>query len=330
MSGSSQRGLACFCGALFICALSSFPSAAQRNAYNVSGMLRDAETQRGVEHVQIELHATDDSVVSSEITRQNGIFEFDNIRPGPYYVVANISGYEPARQEVNVSVGGTAGVMVTVRRQPGVAPADASGRLDISARELALPNNARDALEKGTARLYEKKDPKGSIPYFEKVLKIAPGFYEAHYHIGMAHLFAEEFNAAEAEFRTAMAASGEKYGDAFVGLASVMLSTNRISEAEQSARRGTQLAPNSWQGHLELARALLAEGRVVEAADSAIQARSLKPDYPEIYITLANIHIRLNDTKSLLADVTTYLKLAPDGPYSAKAREIKNSVESRN
>jgi hypothetical protein len=56
----------------------------------------------------------------------------------------------------------------------------------------------------------------------------------------------------------------------------------------------------------------------------------LKPDYADIYITLANIHIPLNDTTALFADVTTYLKLAPAGPYSARGKEVQQSLSRQN
>jgi tetratricopeptide (TPR) repeat protein len=146
----------------------------------------------------------------------------------------------------------------------------------------------------------------------------------------MAEFFLHDLATAEAEFRKAISMSSEKYGDAFVALASVLEGSNRMAEAEQSARKGVELSPESWQGHLELARALLAENRTVEAEDSATKARALKPDYADTYITLANIHIRLNDTSALFADVTTYLKLAPTGPYSARAREIQQSLSRQN
>jgi len=70
----------------------------------------------------------------------------------------------------------------------------------VTARELALPKNAQEALRKGRERLYEKRDPASSLGYFAKVLKLSPDFYEADYYTGMAHLFQNQFADAERSF----------------------------------------------------------------------------------------------------------------------------------
>jgi len=71
---------------------------------------------------------------------------------------------------------------LTLRRTPGTAPIVTSAEQVVTARELALPKNAQEALRKGRERLYEKRDPASSLGYFAKVLKLSPDFYEADYY----------------------------------------------------------------------------------------------------------------------------------------------------
>lgn len=314
-------------------AVLALPAAGQgaRRFLSISGNVRDDVSQAAMENIRIELHADSGELVTQSFTTSMGAFEFGGLRAGSYLVIIQLSGYEPIRDSVNLLNASHGGLLYSLRRLPdankNAAPSD---QPSVSARELKLPPKAQDALHKGLDKLYVKKDPEGSVPFFQKVLEISPDFYEAHYYIGMAYMFTEKPKEAESAFRTAIEHSDDRYADPHIALATLMVDSKRAQDAEENARRGVELDPQSWQGHLELAKALLLLNRAPDAEKSALMARKLKPDFPNLYITLANIHIRLQNAPALLEDVNTYLKLDPTGPYSARAKEIKTSVEKQN
>lgn len=318
--------------AILSIAVLALPAAGQgaRRFLSISGNVRDDVSQAAMENIRIELHADSGELVTQTFTTSTGAFEFGGLRAGSYLVIIQVSGYEPLRDSVDLLNASHGGLLYSLRRLPdknnGVP---ASDQPSVSARELKLPAKAQDALHKGLDKLYVKKDPEGSITFFQKVLEISPDFYEAHYYIGMAYMFTAKLKEAEAAFRSAIEHSDDHYADPHIALATLLVDSKRAEDAEENARRGVELDPQSWQGHLELAKALLLLNRASDAEKSALMARKLKPDFPNLYITLANIHIRLQNAPALLDDVNTYLKLDPNGPYSARAKEIKASVEKQ-
>jgi Flp pilus assembly protein TadD len=299
---------------------------AQRGRLTLDGVLRDPDGH-GLERIEVQLHDSGGALVNAVFTGNTGTFTFTGLRTGSYTLTVNVAGYEPVRQSQEISTTVT-GVQIQLRRA-SESSAPGSKETDVSVRELALPPKARDAFQKGLDRLYQRHDPAGSLEEFTKVLHMAPDFYEADYQSGMALLFLGRTEQAEANFRKTISISQDRYGEPYVALATVLISTSRFQEAEQSARTGIQLLPDSWQGHYELARALLAENRPGEAEASAVQARTLNPNYADLYITLANIHIRLNQSNAVLADIDAYLQLAPDGTYSERAKQIKATLEKK-
>jgi len=315
------------CLLIYVFSCSSAGAQLVRHTLTIDGIVHDTNEQP-IEGIEVQLLTDSGNLVGTVYTKPTGKFEFGSLQGGEYLVLIDVAGYEPIRENVNLPGSSRSGVTLTLRRTPGTTPVVTSAEQTVTARELALPRDAQEALRKGRERLYEKHDPAGSLRYFAKVLKLSPDFYEADYYTGMAHLFQNQFGGAESSFRAAIAASHDQYGEAFVGLATVLSSTNQFAEAETSARMGLRLQPDSWQGYLELARAQLGMNRAVEAEKSAIEARQLKPDFADLYITLVNIHIRMKNDAALLQDVDAYLKLAPNGQYSSQIRHIREQITS--
>ena len=302
-----------------------------RRIVSLSGYVRDDVTQKPMDNLRIELHADTGELISQTFTNTLGEFDFIGLHPGNYVVVIQEKGYEPVRDAVDVTTASHGGLFYSLRpatSDDSKKSGPGSDQPKVSARELKLPAKAQDSLHKGLERLYANKDPGGSIPLFQKVLEIAPDFYEAHYYIGMAYMFMVRVPEAEAAFRTAIESSGDVYADPHIALATLEVDTHHPEQAVENAQRGVELDPQSWQGHLELAKALFALNRIPEAEKNGLEARKLKPDFPDLYITLANIHIRQQNATALLDDVNTYLKLAPNGAYSERAKDIKAKVEA--
>jgi tetratricopeptide (TPR) repeat protein len=69
--------------------------------------------------------------------------------------------------------------------------------------------------------------------------------------------------------------------------------------------------------------------RLVEAEKSVHDALRQKSDFPEAYLLLADIHSREEDYQSIVNDLDEYLKLAPDGPASARAKALRESAHGK-
>ncbi len=291
----------------------------------VSGSVQLATNNAEVHGIKVTLSASSGLPVDSVFTDSRGNFTFMTVPAGSYVVTIEAEGYEPYRETVNVMGRPGPRVYATLRvakNATGAPPGNA-----VSSRELSLPHKAQESFHKGLDALYTKRDPAGSLVFFGQVLLLAPDFYEAYYNQGVAYLRLHKDAEAQAALRKSIELSKDHFADAYITLASMSADAEKFTEAEPLARKGLAIQPDSWRGHYELARALFGEGLPVDAEQSAMEARRFQPGFPRLYILLANIQLRLGRNESAIADLDTYLKLEPDGPYSAQAKQLKEKTE---
>ncbi len=291
----------------------------------VTGTVQIATNSAELHNIKVTLTTGSGMPVDSVFTDSRGNFSFMAVPAGNYVVTIDAEGYEPFRESVNVMgrPGPRVYAMLKVAKDDkGALPGNA-----VSTRELALPHKAQEALHKGLDALYKKADPAGSLVFFGQVVQLAPDFYEAYYDQGVAFLKLNQQTEAEAALRKAIELSKDSFADPYMTLASMFADKDRFAEAEPLAREALAIQPDSWRGHYELARALFGEGLPVDAEQSAMECRRLQPNFPRLYILLANIQLRLGRNESVIQDLDTYLRLEPDGPYSAQAKQLKEKTE---
>jgi tetratricopeptide (TPR) repeat protein len=272
--------------------------------------------------IRVDLKRFTGETVSTAFTRSNGEFEFAGITNGAYQVVIDVQEYEPIRENVEIQNFNKAGMILYLRKplQLNVVPKGDS----ISAHQLSLPRKAQDAFQKGMERLYDKDDAQGSLLHFQKAIAGAADFYEAYFEMGVAYAHLKQLTEAEAAFRKAVELSQEHYVQAEIALAALLSNIGRFAEAEPFARLGMDLDRTMWQGHFELARALVGINQWEEAEKRALEAKAIKSDVPQVYLLLANIHIKKQNYPALVDDLESYLKIEPEGTSSAQAR---NTIE---
>lgn len=266
-------------------------------------------------------------MIAPQATDANGWFEFRGLRRTVCAIVIHQSGFEPVNLNFDLAFTSSRGNVIYLNPLPKSDQAAQASH--ISAHELSMPQGARDLMQSGKKKLYQDKDPRGSLADFEGAVATTPGYYEAYYQIGMAYLTLGRRNDAEISFRKSTEVSGDKYGEADVGLGTLMLDKGNFPEGEKLIRRGVELSPDSWMGHYELGRALLNENRIPEAKESAELARSLAPSAPIIFRLLSNIHLREKDYPALLQDLNAHIQLDPDSPAGSRARELREQVQEK-
>ncbi len=241
-----------------------------------------------------------------KVTKRNGIREELLGYPGPVVYTA---------------------LVAVASDKPSAMAAAAVPAPVVSARELGLPQGAQDALHQGLDALFKKHDAAASLPFFQKVSVMAPDFYEAAYYQGVALMELGRKKEAEDAYRSSASLSDDKFPEADFALAAILTDQNQYPEAEKLVRAGLQMAPDAWNGQLELARVLAATGRFAEAEQAALAVRKTKPDFARIYLLLANIHHQQAKNEAVLDDLNTYLKMFPTGPYVAQAKAMRAQTE---
>jgi tetratricopeptide (TPR) repeat protein len=197
----------------------------------------------------------------------------------------------------------------------------------VSVRELQIPEKARAACNKGTAR-FAAKDYAGSIPDFQKAIKAFPGYYEAYSKLGAAEMFLAQWNDAEAAFRKSIELSAGHFAPANFGLALILATvTNQFPEAESVVRAGLELNPANETGRYVLAWVLYSTSRLQEAEKIAREAVLSEPTFAGARLLLAQIHIRENNPAAVLEDLNAYLALGITGPLDEKVREVRAAAQ---
>ena len=318
-----RLGLAVF---LSLTALLFSANAGAQSRLTVSGNVYFGDQSHPAQNVLVNLSDSEQVNLGAEATNGSGGFRFYGLTRGTYTLSINASGFEPLTMEVDMRFTSEKGLSITLR--PNVKD-KVSDMGNISSHELSMPAKARDLMASGKKKLYKDKDAAGSLADFQQAISNAPGYYEAHYQIAMAYLTLGNRKDAEKSFLQSIEASADTYGDAEVGLGTLMLDKSDYASAEKAIRRGIELNPNLWLGHYELGRAFLYEKRLSDAQNSAEQARLLAPSAPIVYRLLSNIHLQKKDYVALLQDLDMYLKLDPGSPAGARAKQLREQVQQK-
>ena len=299
---------------------------AQKSA-TIAGNVYYDDDYHPAKNIVVNLNSSEQVQLESQATSDGGQFRFGGLRRVTYTLNINLSGYDPVSLNIDVSIASEKDVVIYLKQI--LKNQDFPKGSNISAHELSMPHKARELMESGKKKLYQDKDTAGGLADFEQATSAAPDFYEAYYQAAMAYLLLGKREEAEKSLIKSVEVSGDKYGEADVGLGTMMLDRGRFSDGEKAIRRGIQLNPNFWLGHYELGRALLNEKRILEARDSADHARLLAPNTPIIYRLLSNIHMEEKDYPALLQDIDTYLKLDPDSAAGIRAKQLREHVQQK-
>ena len=72
---------------------------------------------------------------------------------------------------------------------------------------------------------------------------------------------------------------------------------------------------------------LLNQNRLDESEKSLKEALLRRPQYPDVYLVLADVHARRKDYQSQVQDLDIYLKLAPSAPGVDYVRKVHDAAQ---
>jgi tetratricopeptide (TPR) repeat protein len=298
------------------------------NKVSLSGIVYSDQKHEPIDQAMISLCDTGGTLIAQTATNDSGEFSIRGLTMTNYIVKVEANGFQREELHIDLSFNSDRGIDIFLK--PNVKPdATPSPSSSVSAHEMSMPQNARDLMASGMKKIYQDKDPKGGLADLHQATEIAPGYYEAYYEIAMAELASNDTDDAEKAFRKSIEVSGDKYGEADVGLGTLMLNKGDNNGGELTIRHGIELSPNFWFGYYELGRVLLNKNDVAGAEKAGLQARSLAPGAPMVYRLLANVHLTEKNYPALLDDLDQYIKLDPDSPAGQRAKEMRTEVAQK-
>ena len=317
---TKQGGLPWLLLGLLVCAPIGHAQIADfdRQPVEIFGTVFLEGANRPIDSIIVNIRSLPGGPFASVLTDWNGRFQVRGLDPGMYEIVVEESGYEPTRESLRLY--GPSPPLELHLRASNPSPVRRTA-YTVSVRELRIPGKARNAFEKGLARL-AKNDADGSRSQFVRATATFPDYYEAYYHMGVADLrLGREEEAAQA-FQKAIDLSGGRYAWAQFALGLLLCRRGEYAEAETVIREGLEVDGRSAIGHLFLSVALFRLNRLEEAERSAREALLRKPGFALAYLVLADVHGRRGEYGMQLHDLDAYLKLEPDEPASKQVREV--------
>jgi hypothetical protein len=300
--------------------------AQESGAPPITGYVREEGTNAPIAAATLEISRSGSQANAPVTSGIEGEFLFRGLQEGEYVISAKKNGFESASVTVSVMRTGAPAATILLRR---AAPLAINPGGPISAHQLQAPKGARAAYEKGRRLLEDENNPAGSIPAFEKALKVFPSYYEAYTELGIANYHLSKVPEAEASLKKAVELSDGKYVKPLYLLADLYNSQRKYEEAEPLARQAIALDNSTWNSFFELARSQVGLRRASEAETSALRARDLAPQNAQVYLVLANVHVLQQNYQAAVQDFDAYLKLDPNGQSSDAVRRTRDKLQKQ-
>ena len=293
----------------------------------ITGFVREEGNNNPIAGATLEIWHSGSQASPPVTSGIEGEFVFRGLQEGEFVITARKNGFDSASATVTVLRTGVPEVTISLRRKAPAGVVEPGS--PISAHQLQVPKKARADYEKGFRLLEDKNNPAGSIPAFEKAVKEFPSYYEAYTELGIANYHLSKVPEAEAALKKAIELSDGKYLQPLYLLADLYNSQGKYQEAEPLARQAIALDNSGWNSFFELARSLVGLKRASEAETSALRARDLAPQNPQVYLVLANVHVLQQNYPAAVQDFDAYLKLVPNGQSSDAARRTRDKLQKQ-
>lgn len=262
---------------------------------------------------RIELHdARRGTTIAQTTTGLSGTFDFRNLPPGTYEVVA-ISGINQAHEEVDVAHAQT---LVDLRLN--VQSADTPATATVSISELKIPEKARKEWAKGQ-QAFLKNKLQDARKHADRALEIAPQYAQALTLRGILELGDDQTEVGIADLQQAVKAD-PNYAMGFIALGAGLNAQQKFDEAQRTLQRGLSIDPHVWQGWFELTKSELARGEFKDALKNITRAQELNKDYPAIHLLMAHAFLGNHHYSRAVEEFELYLSQEPNSPNANNAR----------
>lgn len=322
---SLWRGVVC--GTVVLCA--ALPSPPQNNVQHNITLQGQVQTKEGREipgGVTVTLETSDGVPLATHQTDWNGDFKFVGLYAAIYTLSVKADKFQNYQETLDFTDARVTYHSVSVVLLPIDKPAVNLAALP-SLTDQAAPKKARKEFEKGT-RAWRENKPAEARKHLEKAIEEYPCYARAQAALAEVDLAEHKLESAEAGYKRAIHCDGS-YSDAFYQLAQLYMKERKPAASEAILREALRLSPNAWLFHYQLGNAQFVMGEYREASQDFLTAQSLHPDMPaEIHVKLAKTYLKMAQYAKALAEIDTYLRLSPEGPYAASAKKISETLRS--
>ena len=314
--------------ALALVLLSGLTASAQSSM--IRGKVRTSDGTT-INNAIVELRVGGGGMIAQTVTRNDGDFAFSNLASGEYEVAVTLAGYEPAvqmarfSQNERMNFSETLNIEVTIRPKANTALAPPGTHF-----AQDVPKPAREAYDKGMAKLREGKSDEG-IALLREATTNFNDYFDAHFAIGKELYRAGKYGDALESLERARQIN-DRQDTVYYLFGLVMLKQQKFAIAEYAFREATRLNANNATTRFYHGVALIElSGRTSDAKQSAADLNNAEKELSlawemsekrlnEVYLQRARVYERRGNKEAAVRELESYLKAEPEAKNAAAIR----------
>jgi tetratricopeptide (TPR) repeat protein len=269
----------------------------------------------------------------STMTDTNGRFLFRRLSPGSYSIVIDGGeSYENVNEQANIiqagrSMGSTEQIIPILIRLK--LKAGESIRPEVVHADLAnVPKPALD-LYNSALKLAQEGKNKAAIEKLNQAISAHPNFMLAFNELGVQYQKINELEKANEALESALKISPNAFPP-LVNQGIVLVRLKRYADAEVVLRASLKENEKSAIAHFYLGRALAYLGRFDDAEKELTAAITIGGDQmKEAHRYLGAIYHARGDTPRAIAELETYLRIAPKAEDADSVRELIKQLKNK-
>jgi tetratricopeptide (TPR) repeat protein len=285
----------------------------------ITGRVRDARTNSPVVGSVVELQSDAGDTVQQTIVAAGGRFEFRDVQPVRYYLVARASGYRPSnRIQVDLTFMPQQTADISLQSDPSSTGSTTQPTIGLNT--LAVPAKAQREFAKAQESMSKEPNPAAAIEHLHQAIHIYPNYVEAYHLLGTLYMDERKWADSENMLRHATELN-DHFAPSYFALGALLNQQHKPNEAIKTIEQGLKFEPNSWTGHVELCRSYFALNDVPNAKEHALRAHVLRPDSPVVHISLADVYLAEGDYALARTEYEHFLEKAPQSSLAPKVRD---------
>ncbi len=338
-----RYGFAAFSVVLFLLTVSEKCSAQN----SISGIIMD-ENRRPVSEIEVELLDEYERLLKSVRTRSSGIYMFNGLRAGIYYIQARTAGtnFKSAKERVQLgqtnrvsrttgAISGSESLQVNLTLQ-NIARADNRPLFNEVIFAQSIPPDAEKSFQEAIEN-FEKNRNDEAVAALLKAVAIFPEYFVALDRLGNEYLLQNKFVEARNVFERAVKVNPKSFSSQY-GFAASLFSLKKFPEAAAELEAALVLNPSSINSYFLLGRTRRELSEYEKAEISLKKADELaEQKLADIHWELALLYYHnLKRYNEAADELELYLKADPKAEnkeqvkklikiFRAKAKEEKSS-----
>ena len=305
---------------------------------SISGMIFD-ENQRPVTEIDVELLDEYERLIRSTKTKGGGVYMFQGLRAGVYYIQARTAGTNYRETKERVQIGQTNRISRTSGMVSGSEALQVNLTLFFDSRgrsgsgtlynevvfAQSVPAEAQNQY-KNALENFDRKNKAEGIAALEKAVAIFPDYFLALDRLGNEYLMGKKFVEAENVFHRALQINSKSFSSAY-GLATAQYSLQKRADVVKTLENALFLNPSSINSYFLLGKTQRELKEYEKAEANLKKAKALsKENLPDIHWELALLYYHNLKRYAKAADeLELYLKA---NPKAENKEQVKKLIEN--